>query len=123
MNGGVSAGVSAGVNGSVNVGVNRCVNDGVKVDREGELHQPHVLDFVAQLKGARGISILSTAIEGVFEDDAEVQMRIETRLREQRDAKGIRGFTQARPPCAAPHRRLPTPPPVAGLMSRLLRSC
>ena len=59
------------MNGSVSASVSGCVNDGAndgaQVDREGELHQPHVLDFVAQLKGARGISILSTAIEGVFD--------------------------------------------------------
>jgi len=67
-------------------------------EHEGTLHQPKLLDFLGQLKGARGISIISTAVEGVLEDDAAVQMHIENELRKQRDAGGIRGFTQARPP-------------------------
>mmetsp|Transcript_6967 Transcript_6967/g.11707 ORF Transcript_6967/g.11707 Transcript_6967/m.11707 type:complete len:1007 (-) Transcript_6967:338-3358(-) len=66
----------------------------VKTDAEGALAQPNVLDFIGQLKGARGITILSTAIEGDLVHDAQVQMRIESRMRQLRDEHHIKGFTQ-----------------------------
>jgi len=65
-----------------------------KVDESGVLHQPNVLEFVGQLKGAGGISIISTALEGDLTTNAATQMRIERRLRRERDQYKIRGFTQ-----------------------------
>jgi len=65
-----------------------------KVTSDGVLHQPGLLPFVGQLKGARGITIISTAIEGELHDDAATQMRIERKLRQARDDHQIRGFTQ-----------------------------
>ena len=65
-----------------------------RVSDEGELRQPSLLEFLAQLKGARGISIISTALAGDLMHDAAKQMRIEKKLRQTRDAHHLRGFTQ-----------------------------
>ena len=58
------------------------------------LRQPGLLTFVNQLKGARGVTIISTAISGDLMKSAGTQMRIERTLRRQRDEQGIHGFTQ-----------------------------
>lgn len=50
--------------------------------------------ILGELKGARGISIISTAVEGNLIHQAAEQMRIERKLRQHRDANHIRGFTQ-----------------------------
>lgn len=65
-----------------------------KVDSDGNLKQPRLLPFCGQLKGARGVTIISTAIEGRLEDSAATQMRVEKRIRKLRDEEGVRGFTQ-----------------------------
>ena len=58
------------------------------------MRQPGLLTFVNQLKGARGVTIISTAISGDLMKSAGTQMRIERTLRRQRDEQGIHGFTQ-----------------------------
>ncbi|KAL1510624.1 hypothetical protein AB1Y20_006925 [Prymnesium parvum] len=65
-----------------------------KIQADGEMHQPGLLKFLGELKGARGISIISTAIEGNLITQAHEQMEIERKLRQHRDANHIRGFTQ-----------------------------
>ena len=59
-----------------------------------QVSQPGLLTFVNQLKGARGVTIISTAIGGDLIKSAGTQMRIERTLRRQRDEQGIHGFTQ-----------------------------
>ncbi len=71
-----------------------------KVDMAGEMRQPALLPFVGQLKGARGITIISTAIEGSLIDAAEAQFRIEQRLRQKRD-QGRGRAASALPPAGA----------------------
>ena len=66
-----------------------------------QVSQPGLLTFVNQLKGARGVTIISTAIGGDLIKSAGTQMRIERTLRRQRDEQGIHGFTQV----AAPRER------------------
>ena len=65
-----------------------------RVNPDGLLAQPGLLPFVGQFKGARGITIISTAIQGDLMADAAVQMRVEKKLRQARDDHQIRGFTQ-----------------------------
>jgi len=65
-----------------------------KVNAAGDMHQPGLLQLLGELKGARGISIISTAIEGSLIDNADRQLNIEQKLREHRDKHGIQGFTQ-----------------------------
>ena len=65
-----------------------------KVGLDGVVAQPGLLAFVNQLKGARGVTIISTAVEGELIKSASTQMRIERKLRQQRDEQNIRGFTQ-----------------------------
>ena len=65
-----------------------------KAGYDGMVRQPGLLTFVNQLKGARGVTIISTAISGDLMKSAGTQMRIERTLRRQRDEQGIHGFTQ-----------------------------
>ena len=65
-----------------------------KVAADKQMHQPGLLCALAELKGSRGVSIISTAVEGDLITNAAEQREIETKLREHRDANGIRGFTQ-----------------------------
>ena len=55
---------------------------------------PKLIALLKQLKGARGVTIISTAVEGELIKSASTQMRIERKLRQQRDEQNIRGFTQ-----------------------------
>ena len=68
-----------------------------KCGYDGMVSQPGLLTFVNQLKGARGVTIISTAVPGDLTRSAGTQMRIERTLRRQRDEQGIHGFTQAVP--------------------------
>jgi len=65
-----------------------------KVAADKEMHQPGLLCALAELKGSRGISIISTAIEGELEKEAGEQREVEAKLRHHRDTNGIAGFTQ-----------------------------
>jgi len=65
-----------------------------KIQADGEMHQPGLLQILGELKGARGISIISTAVQGNLVERAQEQMEIERKLREHRDKHKIQGFTQ-----------------------------
>jgi len=65
-----------------------------KIQADGEMHQPGLLQILGELKGARGISIISTAVQGSLVSSAADQGEIERKLRQHRDAHKIQGFTQ-----------------------------
>jgi len=56
--------------------------------------QPKMIELLSQLKGGRGLCILGSIVPGQLAENAAEQAACETKLRQQRDAAKLRGFTQ-----------------------------